>query len=94
MSVSAAARSPIQAVILDIGGILGLPFADVLFAHLAGRLGMPGPRLLPHRAAEAVFTDDKPERAPGARAAGMRAIHYRDLDGFSKDLARRVAPGA
>lgn len=206
MSVPAAARKPVKAVLFDIGGILEPQFDDVLFADLAGMLGMPEPRLREHRAAEslaltegrmtlrefyarvarasvrpvdpdaavarhlavyraatahldtrvagliqelrrrhvvacltntevevgrlnrerglfglfdraflstelglhkpdraifervlaelgcapseAVFTDDKPENVAGARAAGMHAIHYRDFDGFSADLAQ------
>ena len=212
MSVPAGARAPIKAVIFDIGGILEPPFDDVLFADLAGMLGMPEPRLRQHRAAEAValtegrmtlrefyarvaresgrpvdpdaavarhlavygaatarldprvlgliqelrrrhlvacltntevevgrfnrerglfapfdraflstelglhkpgraifervlaelgcappeavFTDDKLENAAGARAASMHAIHYRDFEGFSRELARLVEPGA
>jgi putative hydrolase of the HAD superfamily len=39
---------------------------------------------------EAVFTDDKLENAAGARAAGMHAIHYRDFEGFSRELAQLV----
>ena len=211
MSMPAAAHAPIKAVIFDIGGILEPPFDDVLFADLAGMLGMPEPRLRQHRAAdavaltegrmtlrdfyarvvresgrpvdpdaavarhlavygaatvrldarvlgliqelrrrhvvacltntevevgrfnrerglfghfdraflstelglrkpgraifervlaelgcappEAVFTDDKLENAAGARAASMHAIHYRDFEGFSRELAQLVEPG-
>jgi putative hydrolase of the HAD superfamily len=212
VSMPAAARAPIKAVIFDIGGILEPPFDDVLFADLAGMLGMPEPRLRQHRAAdavaltegrmtlrdfyarvvgesgrpvdpdaavarhlavygaattrldarvlgliqelrrrhvvacltntevevgrfnrerglfgpfdraflstelglhkpgraifervlaelgcsppEAVFTDDKLENAAGARAVNMHAIHYRDFEGFSRELAQLVEPGA
>jgi HAD superfamily hydrolase (TIGR01509 family) len=44
-------------------------------------------------AAEAVFTDDKLENTAGARAAGMHAIHYRDFEGFSRQLAGLIGPG-
>jgi putative hydrolase of the HAD superfamily len=40
--------------------------------------------------AETIFADDKLENADGARAAGMHAIHYRDFDEFSSELARLV----
>ena len=43
---------------------------------------------------EAVFTDDKLENVEGARAARMHAIHYRDFEGFSRELAQLVEPGA
>ena len=43
---------------------------------------------------EAVFTDDKLENVLGAQAVNMRAIHYRDFEGFSRDLARLLEPGA
>ena len=36
---------------------------------------------------DVVFTDDNLENALGARAVGIRAIHYRDFEGFSKELA-------
>jgi len=39
---------------------------------------------------EAVFTDDNPENAAGARATRMHAIHYRDFDGFARELASLV----
>lgn len=42
---------------------------------------------------EAVFTDDKLENAVGARAASMHAIHYRDFEGFSRELAGLVEVG-
>jgi putative hydrolase of the HAD superfamily len=44
--------------------------------------------------AEAVFTDDKLENADGARAAGMHAIHYRDFEGFTRELAELVGRDA
>ena len=43
---------------------------------------------------EAVFTDDNLENAVGARAVSMHAIHYRDFEDFSRELARLVEPGA
>ena len=43
---------------------------------------------------EAVFTDDKLENAAGASAAGMHAIHYREFESFSRDLARLLERGA
>jgi putative hydrolase of the HAD superfamily len=43
---------------------------------------------------EAVFTDDKLENVAGARATGMPGIHYRDFEGFSRDLAELLEPGA
>jgi FMN phosphatase YigB (HAD superfamily) len=43
---------------------------------------------------EAVFTDDKLENALGARTASMHGIHYRDFEGFSRELARLVEAGA
>lgn len=43
---------------------------------------------------EAVFTDDKLENVLGAHAVHMRAIHYRDFEGFSRDLARLLEPGS
>jgi HAD superfamily hydrolase (TIGR01509 family) len=43
---------------------------------------------------EAVFTDDNPANTDGARAAGIHAIHYRDFESFSRDLARVLEPGA
>jgi putative hydrolase of the HAD superfamily len=43
---------------------------------------------------EAVFTDDNLENAVGARAVSMHAIHYRDFENFSRELARLVEPGA
>ena len=39
---------------------------------------------------ETVFTDDNPENAAGARATRMHAIHYRDFDGFARELASLV----
>jgi putative hydrolase of the HAD superfamily len=42
------------------------------------------------RPAEALFTDDRLDNVVGAQAAGMRAIQYRDFDGFSSELARHV----
>ena len=39
---------------------------------------------------EAVFTDDNPENAAGARATRMHAIHYRDFEGFARELASLV----
>jgi putative hydrolase of the HAD superfamily len=212
VSGPAGARAPIKAVIFDIGGILEVPFDDVLLPELARMLGVPEPRLRQRRAAdavaltegrmtlrefyariggeaarpvdpgavvahhlavyeaatgsldarvlalieelrrrhivacltntevevgqfnrdrglyrpfdraflstelglhkpglaifervlaelgcappEAVFTDDKLENAEGARAARMHAIHYRDFEGFSRELAQLVEPGA
>jgi len=43
---------------------------------------------------EAVFTDDNPRYAEAARAAGMHAIHYRDFERFSGDLAKLMGPDA
>jgi putative hydrolase of the HAD superfamily len=43
---------------------------------------------------EALFTDDKLDNVAGARAAGMHAIHYRDFEDFSRELARMVEPGS
>lgn len=40
--------------------------------------------------AEALFTDDKLENTVGARAAGLHAIHYRDFETFSEELARLI----
>jgi putative hydrolase of the HAD superfamily len=37
---------------------------------------------------EAVFTDDNAENVAGAGSAGMHAIHYKDFEGFSSELAR------
>lgn len=47
-------------------------------------------------AAEALFTDDKLDNVVGARAAGLHAIHYRDFEAFSRELARLIelAPDA
>jgi putative hydrolase of the HAD superfamily len=39
---------------------------------------------------EAVFTDDNPENAAGARASRMHAIHYRDFEGFARELTSLV----
>lgn len=78
-----------------------------LFAHfdrafLSTELGLlkPGRAIFERTLAElgcapleAVFTDDKLENAEGARAVGMHAIHYRDFEGFSRELARLVEPG-
>jgi FMN phosphatase YigB (HAD superfamily) len=43
---------------------------------------------------EAVFIDDNPVNTAGARTAGIHAIHYRDFESFSRDLARVLEPGA
>lgn len=40
---------------------------------------------------EAIFTDDKLDNVAGARTAGMHAIHYRDFDDFTSELAKLVA---
>ena len=40
---------------------------------------------------EALFTDDKLDNVAGARTAGMHAIHYRDFDDFTSELATLVA---
>jgi HAD superfamily hydrolase (TIGR01509 family) len=48
------ARTPIKAVIFDIGGILERPFDDVLFPELSRMLGVPEPTLRQERAAAAV----------------------------------------
>jgi putative hydrolase of the HAD superfamily len=40
---------------------------------------------------EAIFTDDKLDNVTGARTAGMHAIHYRDFDDFTSELAKLVA---
>jgi HAD superfamily hydrolase (TIGR01509 family) len=48
------ARTPIKAVIFDIGGILERPFDDVLFSELSRMLGVPEPTLRQERAAAAV----------------------------------------
>jgi putative hydrolase of the HAD superfamily len=42
---------------------------------------------------EALFTDDKLDNVAGAQAAGMHAIHYRDFEAFSKELARLIELG-
>jgi putative hydrolase of the HAD superfamily len=65
---------------------IGLRKPDpAIFAHALLDLGCdPG---------EAVFTDDNPDNAAGARAAGMRAIHYRGFEDFSRELARLIEPG-
>jgi putative hydrolase of the HAD superfamily len=39
---------------------------------------------------EAIFTDDKLDNVAGARTAGMHAIHYRDFDDFTSQLAKLV----
>jgi HAD superfamily hydrolase (TIGR01509 family) len=36
---------------------------------------------------EAVFTDDSAANVAGAAAAGLHAIHYKDFEGFSSELA-------
>ena len=41
---------------------------------------------------DVVFTDDNLENTRGARAVGMHAIHYRDFEGFSKELACFISP--
>jgi hypothetical protein len=38
-------------------------------------------------------TDDNGQRGR-ARAAGMHAIHHRDLEGFREELARLIEPEA
>jgi putative hydrolase of the HAD superfamily len=43
---------------------------------------------------EAVFTDDNPANAEGARTAGIHAIHYRDFESFSRDLSSVLEPPA
>jgi len=60
--------------------------ARAIFERVLADLGCVPP--------EAVFTDDSQENAEGARAAGMRAIHYRDFEGFSMELAQLVERGA
>jgi len=60
--------------------------ARAIFERVLADLGCVPP--------EAVFTDDNQENAEGARAAGMRAIHYRDFEGFSMELAQLVERGA
>jgi HAD superfamily hydrolase (TIGR01509 family) len=64
---------------------LGLHKPDpAIYERVLAELGCAPP--------EAVFTDDKLENALGARKVGMHAIHYRDFDGFSSELARLVGP--
>jgi HAD superfamily hydrolase (TIGR01509 family) len=41
---------------------------------------------------EVVFTDDNLTNTLGARAVGMHAIHYRDFERSSEELARLVPP--
>jgi len=48
------ARTPIKAVIFDIGGILERPFDDVLFPELSRMLGVPEATFRQERAAAAV----------------------------------------
>ena len=43
---------------------------------------------------DAVFTDDNAKYTAAARAAGMHAIHYRDFESFSRDLAELTGPAA
>jgi FMN phosphatase YigB (HAD superfamily) len=62
---------------------LGLRKPDrAIFEHVLAEL-----RCAPD---EAVFTDDSLENAAGARAASMHAIHYRDFERFSRELASLV----
>jgi FMN phosphatase YigB (HAD superfamily) len=42
---------------------------------------------------EAVLTDDRLENTVGARAVRMHAIHYREFEGVSGELARLVGMG-
>ena len=66
---------------------LGLHKPDrAIFERVLADLGCTPP--------EAVFTDDKLENVAGARATGMHAIHYRDFEGFSRDLARAAGAGS
>jgi HAD superfamily hydrolase (TIGR01509 family) len=66
---------------------LGLHKPDrAIFARVLEELGCA--------ASEAVFTDDNLENTLGARAVGMHAIHYRDFEGFSRQLARLVPSAA
>jgi len=39
---------------------------------------------------QAVFTDDNLENTAGARATRMHAIHYKDFEGFARELASLV----
>ncbi len=55
----------------------------VIFERVLTELGCAPP--------EVVFTDDNLENALGARAAGIHAIHYRDFEGFSEELARVIS---
>lgn len=66
---------------------LGLHKPDrEIFERVLAELGCAPP--------EAVFTDDKLENVAGALATGMRGIHYRGFEGFSRDLAQLLEPGA
>ena len=71
-------------------------------AFLSTEIGLhkPDPAIFAHALldlgcdpAEAVFTDDRLDHAAGARAAGIHAIHYRDFEAFSEELARLIEPG-
>jgi putative hydrolase of the HAD superfamily len=45
VSSSPGARTPVRAVLFDMGGILEAPFDDVLFTEMARLLGVPEPEL-------------------------------------------------
>jgi FMN phosphatase YigB (HAD superfamily) len=42
---------------------------------------------------DALFIDDKQENVEGARQAGLRAHHYRDLPTLRADLRLQGCPG-
>ncbi|HEY1484768.1 MAG TPA: HAD-IA family hydrolase [Micromonosporaceae bacterium] len=64
---------------------LGLAKPDpAYFAAALDRIGVP--------AGDCVFVDDRQANVDAARAAGIAAIQYRDLDRFTAELERLLGP--
>lgn len=68
-------------------------FADRVYCSAQFRLAKPDPEIyrrcvaaLGFVPAQALFIDDKPENAEGARSAGLKAFHFRHAAGLRAEL--------